>query len=531
MAIRNGWWRTGALVGVAFLLVFALAGSVFAANGQVLANSTPRFVRTAQNLGPESPSKVINITVRLQLHNRAERDALLKQLYDPKSPLYQQWLTPAQYAARFGPTSQEATVVKEFLASHGLAVTSVHENNFYMNAQGSIADVQKAFNVQINRFLVSGETTFSNTGNVSIVGPAAAYVSAVQGLHPVAMKPRSVRPVDPETGLPYPEVPLAAVAPKPSTWPPPSQYFENQCYRGVEVHTFTTGGTLPVGYYSGNRYGGDIHGGLGHLPPCGYEPAAMQTAYGLHPLITAGIDGTGQTVVIVDAFGSPTAAADFGVFSSTFSLPTGNFAVYSPQGPPPYNSGWAGETTLDIEWAHSMAPGAGIALIQAIDNYDNNLQAAVQWALDNSLGNQISNSYGGAEDEDDAADMTAWDDLNAEGALLGVSINYSSGDDGDFYRATGAYSVSVPSDSPHATAVGGTSDFLNPDDSMKFQTGWGTDITRIANPNGTNPPNVPPVCATTLQPVGYCFYFGGGGGQSTFFAKPSWQSSLPGSGR
>src|ERR1039458_8350789 len=110
MSIRHDCWRTGAILGVAILLMLTVAGSAFAANGQVLANSTPRFVQSAQNLGPESPSKVINITVRLQQHNIAERDALLKQLYDPKSPLYQQWLTPAQYAARFGPTAQEATV-------------------------------------------------------------------------------------------------------------------------------------------------------------------------------------------------------------------------------------------------------------------------------------------------------------------------------------------------------------------------------------------------------------------------------------
>ena len=106
----------------------------------------------------------------------------------------------------------------------------------------------------------------------------------------------------------------------------------------------------------------------------------MQIAYGLQPLINAGNDGTGQTVVVVDAFGSPTAAADFGVFSSTFGLPTGGFTVLSPFGPPPFNSGWAGETTLDIEWSHSIAPGANITLIQAIDNFDNNLQAAIQYA-------------------------------------------------------------------------------------------------------------------------------------------------------
>src|ERR1035441_928541 len=106
MSTRHNWFQTGTLFGVAILLMLAVAGSAFAANGQALANSTPRFVQSAQNLGPENPSKVINFTVRLQQHNVAEREALLKQLYDPKSPLYQQWLTPAQYATRFGPTAQ-----------------------------------------------------------------------------------------------------------------------------------------------------------------------------------------------------------------------------------------------------------------------------------------------------------------------------------------------------------------------------------------------------------------------------------------
>src|SRR5271157_2559891 len=438
MSTHHDWWRTGALVSVAILLIFALSSSAFAANGQVLANSTPRFVQNAQNLGPENPSKVINITVRLRQHNLAERDALPKQLYDPKSPLYQHWLTPAEYAARFGPTAQEGTVVKDFLVSHGLEVTSVHQNHFYVNAQGSIADVQKAFNVHINRFNVNGKTIYSNTTNASIAGPAAAFVGSVQGLHPVAMKPRSVRPVDPDTGQPFPAVPLPAAFSKPAlAGPPPSLFFENQCYRGVETHTFTTGGTLPIGYYKGNRYGSPITSGAGHYPPCGYEPPAIQTAYGVTPLINAGWDGTGQGVVIVDAFGSPTAAADLAVFSSVFALPPANFSVYNPDGVPPYNSGWAGETTLDIEWAHAVAPGAAIVLMQALDNYDNHLMNAILYALENHLGNVISNSYGSWEAGNDPASMNAWNELNLQGALMGVSINFSTGDNGDFVRAVG----------------------------------------------------------------------------------------------
>ncbi len=345
----------------------------------------PAYVSTAQNLGAENPARIIPITMNLALHNRAQRDTLLQQLYDRNSPLYQKWLTPQQYADRFAPTSQEAATVQTFLKSQGLTVTAVNQFNYTVSAQGTVADVQKAFGVQINRFLRNGETRYSNINNPSLPAQLAGIVGSIGGLHEVLMKPHHVFPVDPATGREFEGVAL----------PPSGQiYYEYQCYRGVESHGFTTGGKMPAALYTGNRYGSDIHSGNGHLPPCGYEPAAMQAAYGLTSVYGSGLDGTGQSVVVVDAYGSPTAAADIAKFSNTFSLPAANFAVFSPQGPPPYNSGWAGETTLDIEWAHSMAPGAKIVLLQAIDNFDNNLMGAIQYSLDNSLGNVISNSYG-----------------------------------------------------------------------------------------------------------------------------------------
>ena len=514
------------LFGVAITLA-VLAGLVAstASFATTIPNSVPPYVTKAQNLGAENPAQTLSITVRLALHDRTGRDALLQQLYDKKSQLYQKWLKPAEYAARFGPTAQEAAQVQNFLKSQGLTVTGVNKFNYTVTATGTIADIQKAFAVQINRFQVNGETRYSNLTNPSVPLQLAGIVGSIGGLHQVPMKPHHVFPVDPATGQPF-EGQL-----REGQFSSGGQlYWEYVCYRGVESHGFTTGGKMPSALYTGNRYGADINNGNGHLPPCGYEPTAMQTAYGLVPLYNSGLDGTGQTVVIVDAFGSPTAAADIAKFSTTFGLPAANFAVYNPQGPPPFNPGWAGETTLDIEWAHAMAPGANIVLLQAIDNYDNNLAGAIQYALDNQLGNVISNSYGSDEYEDDPQSMQAWDDLNANAAALGVSVNFSTGDDGDFYRAVGAYTVSVPSNSPHATAIGGVSVFLNADYSIQFQTGWGTTLTRIALPT-SGAPNVPPVCATTLQAPGQCFYFGGGGGMSTFFAKPAYQSGLPGTGR
>jgi len=505
---------------VTCLVMVACVLSTMSFAATIIPNSVPPYLSKATNLGAEDPARVINVTVRLALHNRAGRDLLLQQLYSRTSPMYHKWLTPDQYAARFAPTSQEAAQVQDFLKSQGLNIIATNKYNYTVTAQGQVSDVQKAFGVQINRYSFNGDIRYSNAGNPSVPTQLAGIISSIGGITEVRMKPHHVFAPDSIQSLGN-QRPGSGGS---------QVYYEYQCYRGTESHGFSTSGHMPAALYSGNRYGADIHNGQGHLPPCGYEPLTLEAAYGLTPVYSGGLDGNGQTVVIVDAFGSPTAAPDIIKFSNTFSIPPANFTKYDPQGPPDYNSGWAGETTLDIEWAHAMAPGANIVLIETIDNFDNNLMGGIQYALDNQLGNVISNSYGSDEYDDDAADMQAWDDLNAEAATLGVSVNFSTGDDGDFYRDVGAYTVSVPSNSPHATAVGGVSVFLNADYSIAFQTGWGTTITRIAEPGGTNAPDNPPVCAATLQP-GQCFYFGAGGGMSQFFAKPAYQNGLPGTGR
>lgn len=111
MSTRYGLWRTGAPVCVALLLILALTASGFAA-ARVLQNSTPGIVQTGKNLGPENPAAVIEVTVRLQQHNLAAREDLVKQMYTPGTAQYHKFLTTQEYNARFAPTAQEATVVK-----------------------------------------------------------------------------------------------------------------------------------------------------------------------------------------------------------------------------------------------------------------------------------------------------------------------------------------------------------------------------------------------------------------------------------
>jgi subtilase family serine protease len=103
-----------------------------------------------------------------------------------------------------------------------------------------------------------------------------------------------------------------------------------------------------------------------------YVPAQLQKAYNLAPLFKKGITGKGRTIAIVDSFGSPTIKNDLAFFDKTFGLPAPpSFKILAPAGPipkwDPKNSdmvGWAGETSLDVEWAHAMAPGANIVLIE-----------------------------------------------------------------------------------------------------------------------------------------------------------------------
>ena len=519
----------GLLSGITVLTILALAGSALAAGGSTLPSSTPKLVTSAQNLGPESGSKVISMTLWLQVRNQAALDALTRQMYTKGSPNYHQFLTVEQFKSQFGPTDQAIQTVKDFAASQGLRVDSVSKSNLAVHVSGSVSDAQNAFHVQINRYQHNGTTFYAAVGTPTINHPAAAYVASVTGLHNLGAKPTAVHPIDPSNGQPVPARQLTAQD-RARHAPPllthlnvrtPGIFFEDQCWRGLQTQGFTTGGFPPAGVYSGNRYGSDPGSGLGHLPPCGYEPYAAWSAYQMIPLFEAGATGLGQTVVIVDAFDWPTLGDDLAEFAGLFGLPTPNLAIYQPQGQPAYDEGWAEEESLDLQWSYTMAPEANVALVESIDNNNDNLYNAIVFAIESGLGNVISNSWGGPEAFDSTSDLDAINTICQVAASVGISVDFSSGDSGDFLASDGVKTVSVPADSPYATAVGGVSVFLNPDYSIKFQTGWGTQLTRLANPDNT------PV----IPPLHQGFIYGAGGGVSGYFAKPSYQSRLPGSFR
>ncbi len=229
--------------------------------------------------------------------------------------------------------------------------------------------------------------------------------------------------------------------------------------------------------------------------PC-YSPQEMHTAYGLNDLLNHGFDGKGQTILIVDSYGSPTIAQDLKVFDAGYGLPNPpSLKVYSPLGTVPFDPnnstmvGWAFETTLDVEWAHAMAPGASIALLtspvaetQGVHGMPQFLFLE-QWALDHNLGHIISQSWATTENTlfnnnpGGIQVLKSFDAFYKQAAADHVTVFCSSGDSGvanpnlkgkNYPFPT----VNFPASDPYVTAVGGT--ILTADTQGHYQSevGW-----------------------------------------------------------
>lgn len=217
--------------------------------------------------------------------------------------------------------------------------------------------------------------------------------------------------------------------------------------------------------------------------PC-YSPHDMQTAYGLKRLIAAGMVGTGQTIIVVDSYGSPTIARDLAAFDAGYRIPNPpSFQVLAPLGTVPWDPklypdepGWAAETTLDVEWAHAMAPGAAIVLLTSPVDETEGVQGLPEflkleeYALAHHLGGIISQSWAATENTlfENAAGpqgpklIADYQAFYARAASEQVTVLGAAGDDGtsnfqtngvDFYQFP---TVNFPASSPLVTAVGGT---------------------------------------------------------------------------
>lgn len=214
------------------------------------------------------------------------------------------------------------------------------------------------------------------------------------------------------------------------------------------------------------------------FPVC-YDPSQIRTAYNIQALLDGGFTGAGKTIVIVDAFQSPTLVQDLNVFITVFGLGSMNglggshnaglpaFTQIAPDGLTPFDAsnadevGWSGEMTLDVEWAHAIAPGANIVLVLAKSDQDADILSATKYAVDHRLGDVISQSFG--EDESCVSSSIASQQhkVFVEATLKNITLFASSGDDGAALPTCDGSSfvkgVSSPAVDPLVVGVGGTS--------------------------------------------------------------------------
>jgi subtilase family serine protease len=264
-----------------------------------------------------------------------------------------------------------------------------------------------------------------------------------------------------------------------------------------------------------------------------YTPLQLQRAYNLPKLYAKGITGKGSTIVIVDSFGSPTIKHDLSVFDSQFGLAAPpSFQIIAPAGQlPTWNSksdmpGWAGETTLDVEYAHSIAPGANILLVETpVDETEGvhgfpQIVSAEEYVLKHYHVDVISQSFSATEQTFPSKQSV----LALRGANLAaqkdhVTVLAASGDSGaaDVKQNQSTYYLfpvtSWEDSDPLVTGVGGTQLHLN------------------AQGDATTPATV---WNDTYNPVADLFITGssaaspnaGGGGKSILFTRPAYQNGV-----
>ncbi len=487
-----------------------------AAVAQRIANNVPEGSRQASDLGRVASTQEINVTVQLQLQNKAAFDKAVDALYDPASPTYHHWFTD-QDLKKYAPAQEQSDAVRKELQSHNLEIVSADKNGFSIRARGTAANVESAFNTQLHEFQRNGKVFRANVASARLSGAAGDYVAGVAGLESHQARPQLRRI---ETNQTAATIPLSKVQASGGL----SSIITDKILSTPAAFVFTTpGATLPVGVYYGNVYGANPN-----LFP-DYTPAQLQALYGLPTAYKAGFNGTGQTIVLLEAFGYPTIEADANAFCQLTGLPpltSSNFSIVYPQGPPVSPvagvlSGWDIEIALDVQWAHSIAPGAKIVVVAAAGQDNESLLDAMSYITTNNLGNSINDSWD--VDQDLFAgplEEQAFDQVLETAAAKGISFQFASGDGGDGGLGTPIGAPEVPSNSPHATAVGGTSILNNINGSGYETLGWGSSFVLLNNQGVLDPPSA------------YLPYFGGsGGGESLYFPKPSWQASLPGTGR
>ena len=424
---------------------------------------------------------------------QADLKQLLAAQQTPGSPQYHHWLTPQQFASRFGVNDADIALTEQWLQQQGFAIDSVANGKTFVVFSGTATQVEQAFQTEMHRYVTTwhGQTESHFAPSTQLHIPAA--------LSPVVLGLRDLDNFKPHSQL----LPLA----------PQAQAAARQTPNLGSVRPAFTSGI------SGNHY---------------LAPGDIDVIYDVNALTKQGYNGKGQTIVVAGQ--SAIVTSDIQNFQTaaglTVSDPT--ITLVPNTGTSTIVSGDEGESDLDLEWSGAMAPGATINFVYTGSTSQGGVFDSIIYAVDNKLAPIISVSYGSCE-FDTGTYYQTFETTTSQAAAQGQTILAAAGDSGstscfstsstDTLANQEQLNVNYPASSPNVLAVGGT----------EFNEGNTTGATQYWSANGstdvvTSALSYIPEMAwnddSTYNGSGYIA--SGGGGVSTDFTKPTWQTGVPG---
>lgn len=442
-------------------------------------DTVPLLVSQSHVVGP-APS---NIKITVMIIPLLKQEALaeyIQGLYTPGSPNYHKYLNARQIYQNFSvyPITQELV---SYASLYGIKVNAT--NPLFPMLIGTIGQFENMFHVSFYMYRYNNMTYFAPSNDVELPSSIAPYVATILGLNNITIA--------------QPDVMYLAE------------------YKHVN------GTLVPINRQELNVAPNQF---IFPFPVYEYSPLQLEGAYDLLPLYNLGFYGQNETIGIVDAYGDPYINDSLNFFDSCVNLPNPpHFEVIyynnASQYPPP-SFGWGLESDLDVEYSHTMAPGANIILVYT-PYPDNELFAAVAYLVEYHLANVISLSWGAPEIylAEYGVNVSALDSIFEAAVAEGIQVFVASGDAGVYNSIMGIHSINYPASSPYVTSVGGTSLWMkgvskNVGATMYYikQVGWGD---YFVNASGD----------------GYSFkinytFAGSTGGESIFFSKPFYQKGL-----
>lgn len=441
-------------------------------------------------LSPEQQLGRVSLTFRLSAAQQADLQGLLREQQDRSSPNYHRWLTPEQYAGRFGMTQNDLAKIAAWLQSQGLNVDGISRNHNEISFSGSVGQVEYALKTELHNYSINGEEHFANATDVALPAAFSGEVLGVRGLNTFAPKPR-----------------VHKVLPR-----------------------FTSN-------LSGNHF---------------VIPGDFATIYNIPSTINSAVPGTGQTIAVVGQ--TTISTTDIDAFRTAAGLPartSTNFTQTQVSGTGTAMScaGDLTEADLDLEWSEGVATGATINYVYAgigsggtsCTNRTSNVFDALLSAIDTKAAPIISISYGNCESglgNSFVLTVQQWaQQANAQGQTISGPAGDSGAADCDTGNsATQGLQVDVPAAIPEVTGVGG-SEFMG-DPATCPNTGCAGNVAPADPPFwlGATTLNSGPTAQEYIPEEGWNDtaaslalsppqgLSAGGGGASTIFGKPSWQA-------